>query len=818
MINVKKIVIADFRGIRNLTIDFNQDNFAICGRNGTGKSGVVDALEFGLTGSISRLSGSGTGAVSIREHAPHVNVRNNPEKAYVILTIFIPSLNKEVVIRRSVKDANLPIITPESSDILEVLDKVASHPEFTLSRRELIKYVIAAPGDRAKAVQALLRLDKVEVLRTTLQKVMNSSRKEVPLLKNDKDRSQQNLSLALQITDLSSVKLLKEVNLQRSILDLPEITLLSSNTSLKDGLTASSALISTRIPKIQAIQDIKHLQRVFDSVNLSEIKESVSDLLVSLRVLAGNPAISEGVTRANFLKSAIVLISSEMCPLCDTPWDSTALKKIIEDKLKKFDELTAKRIVLEKELEPLISNLNEIIPIIKSIQGYSGLLKKKLDVSSLKNYVSNVQSDLNKLEVFLPLPDTIKVVEDYGLVPTDVIEAIGKIETAIMEIPDSTKQDAARDYLTIGQERLEAYRDVSLRYKQAEERSELAAKIFETYATVSTEVLDSIYKEVQGDFTDYYRFINGDDEGDFEAKLTPSIGKLSFDVDFYGKGFFPPGAYHSEGHQDGMGLCLYLALMNHLLGDDFTFAVLDDVLMSVDSGHRREVCKLLKDKFPNTQFVLTTHDKVWLKYMKTAGLILSKASIFFRNWDVEHGPSEWNDRDIWAEIAEELKNDRVQIAAGLLRNYLEFISSEICQNLRASVEFHADAHFDLGDLLPQATSRFSKLLSDGVAAATSWGKTVDVALVNSIKGDFDLLVANSKINEWQTNLIIHYNEWANLEVKDFTPIVDAYHKLVSSFFCSDPACGSLLYVIPVKGPKETLRCDCGTVNINLKKK
>lgn len=59
-----------------------------------------------------------------------------------------------------------------------------------------------------------------------------------------------------------------------------------------------------------------------------------------------------------------------------------------------------------------------------------------------------------------------------------------------------------------------------------------------------------------------------------------------------------------------MGLCLYLALMKHTLGDRFTFAVLDDVLMSVDAGHRREVCRLLKSEFPRTQFILTTHDRV----------------------------------------------------------------------------------------------------------------------------------------------------------------------------------------------------------------
>lgn len=38
---------------------------------------------------------------------------------------------------------------------------------------------------------------------------------------------------------------------------------------------------------------------------------------------------------------------------------------------------------------------------------------------------------------------------------------------------------------------------------------------------------------------------------------------------------------HSEGHQDGMGACLYFALMKKLLGDRFGFAVLDDVVMEV---------------------------------------------------------------------------------------------------------------------------------------------------------------------------------------------------------------------------------------------
>lgn len=180
-------------------------------------------------------------------------------------------------------------------------------------------------------------------------------------------------------------------------------------------------------------------------------------------------------------------------------------------------------------------------------------------------------------------------------------------------------------------------------------------------------MLEGIYKTVEKDFTDFYRIINSEDEGKFEGALKPSVGKLAFDVDFYGRGQFPPGAYHSEGHQDGMGLCLYLALMKHTLGSNFTFAVLDDVLMSVDSSHRREVCKLLRSQFPKVQFILTTHDPVWLQFMRTENLI--GTSVSFGSWSVDAGPQVWDDVDIWKDISDRLAKNDIAGAAAALRRY-----------------------------------------------------------------------------------------------------------------------------------------------------
>jgi DNA repair exonuclease SbcCD ATPase subunit len=123
MIKVLKMEAEEFRGIRSLAIDFRGENFAICGRNGTGKSGIVDALEFGLTGNVSRLSGKGTGDVSLRDHAPHVDRRNRPDKAKVKLTVQVPNVETPVTIERTVNDPLAPVIIPSAPAIIEHCSK-----------------------------------------------------------------------------------------------------------------------------------------------------------------------------------------------------------------------------------------------------------------------------------------------------------------------------------------------------------------------------------------------------------------------------------------------------------------------------------------------------------------------------------------------------------------------------------------------------------------------------------------------------------------------------------------------------------------------
>ena len=214
-------------------------------------------------------------------------------------------------------------------------------------------------------------------------------------------------------------------------------------------------------------------------------------------------------------------------------------------------------------------------------------------------------------------------------------------------IPDQTETLQAQTFLTTAQIRLTDYREAMRKNKVADIAYTTADAAYASYCSILEDELNQLYDEVEQDFSTFYRAINEDDEAKFTAKLTPSQGKVDFGVNFYERGLFPPGAYHSEGHQDGMGVCLYLALMKRLFGDRFQFALLDDVVMSVDAGHRYQFCKLLRTHFPDTQFIITTHDRLWAEQMKSAGLVTAKSSIAFHTWTIETGPLVASNVEIW---------------------------------------------------------------------------------------------------------------------------------------------------------------------------
>lgn len=818
MIRLETITIREFRGIRDLTLNFKGRNYAVCGPNGTGKSGVVDAIEFALTGSISRLTGDGRGEVSVKDHAPHVDSRNSPAKALVTLTFSAPALGKTITISRSVASAKRPVITPSAPDVLALIATVEAHPEIVLSRRELIKYVLAPAGERAKEVQELLRLDDIETVRAGFEKIANASAKTHKILLGEKSAATDGLVQRAQIANFNGANLLAAVNQRRTVLGLASIPELSATTTFTDGLATPAASPvggpATRVNKVHAQSDIKLLLERLSFVVALPGTSQFATTLTLLKTLAADEHALRDLSRQALYVQGLKFIDGEYCPLCDLAWDAAALREHLRVKLERLAAVAKQRANVEVALRPISTQLVAVRKLVQDVAALGASVIPKCDVAPLLDVVNRLDSMLKKLDAVIPVADVIAALEMIKQLETGLATPLDALTKSVALLPEPSQLDAARDYLTACQERLDVYRATAKRCAKAEQQSQLSAKVRDSYAAASKKVLEGVYASVQGEFARLYSLINKDDEADFEARLVPSYGKLSFDVDFYGKGFFPPGAYHSEGHQDGMGLCLYLALMRYLLKDDFTVAVLDDVLMSVDSGHRRAVCDMLRAEFPKTQFIMTTHDRVWLEHMKTVGLITRSSSIHFKTWTVTDGPKEWSEKDTFDEIAKSLTSNDVPPAAATLRRFLEYLSAEVCGRLHAMVVYQGDAQHSLGDLMPSAIARLRSLYSKAKESANSWNRREQRDEISTRAGVLSGAVAKSQAEQWQTNAAVHFNTWAELQPADFAPVAKAFEELIESFRCSE--CQSLLYVVvDGKHREQDLRCQCGKVTYNL---
>lgn len=814
MIKLETAHIEEVRGIRKLDLDFQKSTFAISGPNGSGKSGVIDAVEFGLTGQIGRLTGRGTKGLSVSEHGPHVDKTKFPDAAFVELRVFLPGLGKSATITRKVSSPNKPKIVPADDDVKAALAEIADHPEIMLSRREILRFILVEPTKRSEEIQAILKLDEIGetrgALNTAQNKLQTAHRNATTLVQSGRD----SLQLHLQIPTLHAADLLAAVNKRRTVLGLPEIAELTSDTKLDAGLSAADK--TPEFNKQSALRDLKALSDAAKGFSYLAKKEA-GTIVADLAKLEADPALLAALQKRAFIEKGLELVDGPECPLCDKPWeDMQHLRNHLKAKLAKSEE--ARRLQ-----QSLLNSGTAIAQDAIRVIGLLALVQKLAETQgdgAFTQLLTLWRADLESLKGKLAGIDGLaglkgRLTTGWLEMPAAFPESLKTLTEKIDAKPDQTVTLDAQTFLTTAQLRLGDYREAMRKNKAAEIAWNSAKAAYDAYCSVLEHELDKLYDEVQEDFSTFYRAINEDDESKFTAKLTPSAGKLDFNVNFYERGLFPPGAYHSEGHQDSMGVCLYLALMKRLFGDRFTFGLLDDVVMSVDSGHRYQFCQLLKTHFSNTQFVITTHDRLWAEQMKSAGLVTAKTSIAFHSWTIDTGPLVESNEEIWDEIASALGKGKVEAAASALRHHLEYVSRHLADQLGATPQFRSDGNYELGELLPSVLARLKDLYGKAAAAAQSWGNEGEKEVVAKRKASLSTAAGTSSVEQWAVNKAVHYNEWANFGKKDFEPVVAAFKALLACFRCE--TCGSWVHVTP-RGTPESLRCGCNTISFNLKPK
>lgn len=810
MIKIESLYIEELRGIRKLSIDMNRERFAVVGPNGSGKSGIIDALEFGLTGEIGRLTGRGLSEVSVSEHGPHVSSAKQPEKAFVRVKVFIPKLNKSATITRYVKTKSKPTIVPSDPAILKVLDEVKDHPEMALSRRDIVKFILIEPTKRSEAVQRLLKLDEIGQTR----KLLNTAKNKVETTQKNAEgglkASGATLAQALGVQQLKSGDVLKHANIRRKLLGLAELTGLNSNTRVDAGVVPDKD--AKPFDKATAVGDVNAII-AFSSASQSALESERTTVEESFAQLEKDPGLMAAFRRQDFYEAGLGFVSGPECPFCDHKWPSEEhIREHINKKLEQSK--AAKKIQSELRTAGLAISAEcaHVRGILAPVVKLAGDLDDKDLQGAITAYAKVVEGVQAASGSIAGLQKARASLKETGITASQEVRS--KLEAFLKVVeakPDLTATHAAQAYLNTVNLRVDDLRKAKRTKVKADAALKAARATYDTYCEVLEVQLTSLYEEVRDDFATYYRDINHDNELKFNAAFMPSEGALDFKVTFFEEGLFPPAAYHSEGHQDGMGLCLYLALMKKLFGEQFTFALLDDVVMSVDSGHRLQLCKMLKSRFPNTQFILTTHERMWAEQMKTTHLVAKKNTLMLYGWTLEGGPIAESGGEIWGEVETALKKNNPNVAAAALRHHLEFVCRVIAQHLGSSPQFKMDGNYDLGDLLTANRKRIKTLLADAFAAEQSWANTENMKRVEAMRAALNNANAELADEDGYLNKNVHYNEWMNMTGEEFALVAAAFRGLLNQFRCEN--CETWLYVTYTGREPNAFRCDCKSLNL-----
>ncbi len=813
---ISEIEIYNVRGIKEVILQPKGKNLVICGPNGAGKSAVVDAIDFLLTGRILRLTGHGTGDITLKEHGAHIDIKDI-KKVLVKAKILLPGIKEEIAIERCLATPNKPVYDKQYAAQLEPILDAADSGQYVLTRREILRYIATDPGTRSKEIQALLHIDEIESIRKNLVKIKNNFDTVLNARRETLRSAEAAITITVQQTRFEEEKILMFVNENLVILNKSPLTEVSSKALLGVLQVPERKDAKTKINTEMLDKDIENINETI-AKNQEEMNKLDASLREKISKLKEDAILLRALNVLSLTEFGLSLLDeSGTCPLCDTQWTPEKLKEhllekkamaaIAESSKKEITGLAAKISNVTNFIQPSIiavidasemADLKDKVDIVRNWNEQLCLLKEALEHPIEKYPVTGIESD--KVRCLMITSDIEKTLIEFSNI----------LKT---KFPPKSKEESALDKLTRLDENLKAYESSVKEYNKAHLNFNRATILFDSFEKAKETVLSQLYDKVNIKFVNLYKDLHGEDEKGFNAHFNPDGAGLKFDVDFHGRGNHPPNALHSEGHQDSMGICLYLTLAEQLNGNLINLVVLDDVVMSVDSGHRKELCRILKKNFSDKQFIITTHDRAWANQLQHDGVVNHDEKIEFYNWNINTGPKINLLTDVDKRIEKDIQENHIPDAAAKLRRFSEEFFAIVCNNLGVPVVFKLDGSWELGELILPAQKSYVELIKESIKSAESWGNAELAVKLKEVDSTRTQIYQRIATEQWVVNTSVHYNNWENFEPKEFRTVADAFKDLFGLFRCSQ--CNGIIKLIQSDSKKQAVKCNCGKINWNL---
>ena len=397
-VKIKALDIQAFRGIPELNLELDGKSLLLGGENGTGKSSIIEAIEFFFTGRISQLEG--IQGLSLQRHGPHVNF--NPEDVSIKIT-FDPGSTS---LGRTFTSAPSP--PAQLKDYFQVTQKGT----FILRRSQILAFIMSQPAERFRTIGSIIGVEPLDEIELEMLRLRDDLKAEIDY------REEKIAELVKELSTTTGKKIIR----------------------VEDVLPALNEMLrETNLPLIKSLEDVdKHAQEMLKAVRkpnstkrirvLSEISELTKEPLIAEEVIGKINGLNEkvkdllkehnvrlGLSVIELLKSGRTVIEDEkmnICPLCEQEIDRDKLLVRIESRLKTLISLSEKASTVRTTSVAITKKMQEIIGSLDSalskIESFADLAEEK---GKLSNKIGLLNDFVDKINSAKELKNEIPVQE-----------------------------------------------------------------------------------------------------------------------------------------------------------------------------------------------------------------------------------------------------------------------------------------------------------------------------------------------------------------------------------------------------------------------
>lgn len=797
MLKIKKIAIQNFRGISHL-LEFNfkkgyqLTSIALYGKNGSGKSSIVDAWEWFYNLKISYLAREDVG----EKDYPHKLSKG--QNCYIDLEFDNENIQNIKCIFNCLK-----ITQPIISGNYQLFQEFSPHPSY-LRYRDLQQFIYYTKAQKYEYLARYLGFDNALKIQNDLNTYNNSLEVRINDLNRSLTDRKVKIKNIIKNYDLIDSDIIEFANI---ISRKHKLEIISDLYSIKIIIKKLSDLVNED-PKTKELSECKEFLRKLNSFfPISSIKKNANELDATFTDLKTDESNVKKIILITLYESGLEALKDledkNICPLCDGRFEGDLIEHIKSKHsvLEKIKSQKDKLVTLQNSLK---SNLESILRKISEFESFEAeFIEEKIKPFSdkIKKLKTLIQKDKNILYLDLIGLEKLEF-KKYSFVEAieDIITYEKKIEDSITKRKDELEKDDSRkeladDYSNI-KNLFNEYLEYSISLKNfefMEKMKEDFVEIFEKYKEWIKAEIQSAFDKINSNVIEYFSILESDNPylNNPQIKLISEKSKaVELEIEFVGEKLSPAYRLLSESQVNSFGLSIFLAAIKNF-NSSFKFIILDDVVNSFDAFKRPRIIDLIKKHFPDFQFLILTHDKIWFDRIQRTFPQWNR--LHFYGWDYSTGPKVQVSKSIFEEIEENLEKDHAISAGQSFGRYLEWILQEINQSIETPIKFKIDNQHTLIELFEPLKKRFKDKLK--------------------IKDRTHKLIELLEEFDTQTsfrNFCMHWkNVEAELTTEEINEIFEKWKQIESLIYCDECNTFSLY-----DNKLQSLKCRCGIVNLN----